>query len=84
MDEHRKMAEEIVNPYRPWEIIVKDVEVALRTTASKSEKDGWNKAVEECAKIVERGHITIDGVIHPFRLDDIALTLRRLIREEGK
>jgi hypothetical protein len=89
MDEHRKMWSMIERVWmegdeRPYADIKKAIEELVSATASKSEKDGWNKAVEECAKIVERGHITIDGVSHPFRLDDIALTLRRLIREEGK
>jgi hypothetical protein len=54
MDEHRKVAEEIVNPYRPWEIIVKDVEVALRSTASKSEKDGYDRGRKDGRLLLEK------------------------------
>lgn len=44
-DEFRKLAEEIVNPYRPWHIIVDDVEEAIRNT--------HNRAVDECADVAE-------------------------------
>lgn len=47
---------------------------ALRTTASKSEKDGWNKAVE--AVLLE---------LAPFNnhtIDEELWRIRRLIREE--
>jgi hypothetical protein len=58
MDDHRKKAEEIANKfshlfaitgggtYSSWYRLIDEMENALRSTASKSEKDGWNKAVE--------------------------------------
>ena len=73
MDEHRKMAEEIVRPHmkempncsdddgeedhtncpvyqyvKEEDILIERISDSLRSTASKSENDGWNKAVEEC------------------------------------
>jgi hypothetical protein len=98
MDDHRKKAEEIANKfshlfaitgggtYSSWYRLIDEMENALRSTASKSEKDGWNKAINEAA------HYACDAVHHvsckPLSMEKkghyIAKHIRRLIREEGK
>jgi hypothetical protein len=98
MDEHRKTAIEVrakiakavfedkVSSRDIDEVEYKIIEDAIRTTASKSEKDGWNKAINEAA------HYACDAVHHvsckPLSMEKkghyIAKHIRRLIREEGK
>jgi hypothetical protein len=86
MDKHRKMAEELHLEYlKDYSGFVDIVSNALRSTASKSEKDGWNKAVEECAKQIET-HWNCSTTMtnqkdQAYRSAD---AIRRLIREEGK
>lgn len=55
------------------DIIPVIIEHALRTTASKSEKDGWNEAIRRCMNLYASN---FKGSF----LD----SLRRLIMEEGK
>jgi hypothetical protein len=97
MDEHRKTAIEVrakiakavfednVSSRDIDEVEYKIIEDALRFTASKSEKDGWNRAVEECAKLVSshwnNSEIMCNQHDQAYRSAD---AIRRLIREEGK
>jgi hypothetical protein len=95
MDEHRKTAIEVrakiakavfedkVSSRDIDEVEYKIIEDALRSTASKSEKDGWNKAVEECAKQIET-HWNCSTTMtnqkdQAYRSAD---AIRRLIRED--
>jgi hypothetical protein len=89
MDEHRNMWSMIERVWmegdeRPYADIKKAIEELVSATASKSEKDGWNKAINEAA------HYACDAVHHvsckPLSMEKkghyIAKHIRRLIREE--
>jgi len=94
MDEHMKMAIEVrekiakavfedkVSSRDIDEVEYKIIEDALRTTASKSEKDGWNKAVEECFNIVMGHECGEDCYYGQECLEPVSKAIRRLIREE--
>jgi hypothetical protein len=88
MDEHRKLAEELHLEYlKDCSGFVDIVSNALRSTASKSEKDGWNKAVEECAKVANDWHLLDRRAVGHTCVESFKLVenaIRRLIREEGK
>lgn len=90
MDEHRKRAEEIANKfsylfaitgggtYSSWYRLIDEMENALRTTASKSEKDGYRKGVEDSVKVAENYLMT------EKQYAGISRAIRRLIGEEVK
>jgi hypothetical protein len=90
MDEHRKMAEEVLR--KPeidaslhltnigFNMLKRHLETALRTTASKSEKDGYRRGVEDSAKCVRRLNNTQFGNNEHW----MEAHIRRLIREEAK
>jgi hypothetical protein len=91
MDEHRNMARELFNDWHNsavdvdlcssnQEVLVEMIEAKLRTTASKSEKDGYRRGVEDSAKCVRRLNNTQFGNNEHW----MEAHIRSLIMEDGK
>lgn len=96
MDEHRKMWAMIERIWmegdkRPYADMKKAIEELVASTASKSEKMGWNKAVEECANVCAKegrglcnewnSRLGVSGLLRET-CEDCATIIRRLIKED--